>query len=276
MRKNLVVALCLAVVVAAASTTAFAANNYSIAGSGVTDSRHDINKFATESNIANVASDSQERVCAFCHTPHHAIAGATTDYLPLWSHELTSKNYTPYASNTLDAIIDNDPLVGPSRLCMSCHDGVIAVDTHYGQSGPTVLNGDNFDYANNNPQGSGGIGAGTPGNLANDHPIGFDYDAAQTKDAQTGGKLVPGIRTSDNVFKTVGVAASQIKIQDVLYEKTKGAGKKYMTCATCHEVHNKDNVPQKSAKTGNADLGVNYFLYGSQAGSRICLSCHDK
>ena len=42
-----------------------------------------------------------------------------------------------------------------------------------------------------------------------------------------------------------------------------------MTCATCHEVHNKDNV-------ADANNTYNYFLYAPESGSQICLSCHIK
>ena len=42
-----------------------------------------------------------------------------------------------------------------------------------------------------------------------------------------------------------------------------------MTCATCHDVHNKDNAV-------NTLGGFNYFVYSNQAGSSLCLTCHAK
>jgi len=279
MRKNLVVALSLAAI-AAASTSAFA--DYSAAGSGVSGSRHDINKFASENAGLSVTPDSQERVCAFCHTPHHAYAkdmtgasstGTTADYLPLWSHELTAKAYTPYASSTLQASI-GDPLIGPSRLCMSCHDGVIAVDTHYQNLGAEAtkspqLTGDTFSST---AALSGAVGAGT--SLAGDHPIGFDYLVAQAADRDANTNLVTGIKEASNHFLTInGSGQIPTTIQDVLFPFGSNI-KRIMTCSTCHEVHNRDNVVQYKANGSRMD--VNYFLYGSQSGSKICLSCHDK
>jgi hypothetical protein len=42
-----------------------------------------------------------------------------------------------------------------------------------------------------------------------------------------------------------------------------------MTCATCHDVHNKDNA--------NNTLGsMNYLVYSDQQNSSLCLTCHDK
>jgi hypothetical protein len=276
MKKNFLVTMGLVAAVTAASATAFA---YTDAKTGIVGSRHDINAFATEGGVGGVAKDSQERVCAFCHTPHHAyttdMAGAeNADYLPLWSHELTAKTYTGYASDTLQAIV-GDPLVGPSRLCMSCHDGVIAVDTHYLNLGVkkdgAQLTGDDFAGITN-PAASGAVGKGT--SLAGDHPIGFDYIAAQTADQTAGGGLAAGIKVaSTNKFLADG-APTSIFIVDTLYGVANGP-KTIMTCSTCHEVHNKDNVVQKKAD-GTVMTGINYFLYGSQSGSQICLSCHNK
>jgi len=274
MKKNLLVSLSIAAVVAATSATAFGA--FSAAGTGISGSRHDINQFAVDGGVAGVSKDSQERVCAFCHTPHHAFTSdmtgaATADYLPLWSHELTSKSYQGYASDTLNAVI-GDPLLGPSRLCMSCHDGVIAIDTHYSNLGTkkdgAQLVGDNFstDAAQ-----SGAVGAGT--SLAGDHPIGFDYIAAQAADQAAGGGLAAGIKTADNFFRGANGTFRTIKIQDALFGAGGGA-KTMMTCATCHDVHNKDNVVQ--LKADGSPMGVNYFLLGAQSGSQICLSCHNK
>lgn len=226
------------------ATLAFADVN---AGTGIVGSSHDMNKFTS--------SDPYGRVCAYCHTPHHAIEPGTNgaDYLPLWSHQLTTQNYTKYDSSSLVADIQ-DPLVGPTRLCMSCHDGVVAIDQHYGSTG-TMFQipgrvGDVFDSTGSMKKGS--IGVGTNGDLSNDHPVGFLYDDVVAK-------MPNDIFPSSTSF--INNLAGK-KISDCL---TNG----YMTCATCHDVHNKDNV----ADAGNT---YNFFLYAPEQGSQICLSCHNK
>jgi hypothetical protein len=55
-----------------------------------------------------------------------------------------------------------------------------------------------------------------------------------------------------------------ITVADVLWD---GA---FMTCATCHDVHNKTNAVHADAGTKN------YFVYSPQEGSALCLTCHDK
>jgi hypothetical protein len=52
---------------------------------------------------------------------------------------VTQGTFTPFTSATLDAIV-GDP-DGVSKLCLSCHDGVTAVDSFAGTTG-TIFVGD--------------------------------------------------------------------------------------------------------------------------------------
>ena len=248
-------------------------------GDGVANSVHDMNVVG----IAGISADVQGRICAFCHTPHHAmdpndpavIAGGF-DYLPLWSHNLTTNTtFTAYNSATFDGKnntgIAADPLIGPSRLCMSCHDGTVAPDQHYGNAGGTKFNAAADDTF-------GHISVGLNGNFSNDHPIGFifkdtvdadnaHYDAAQ---GVRGFKFTGAdVTVGGTAVYPANSHGFQMPIASVLYPAADG--NLYMTCATCHDVHNKDNA----TNTGGA-AGLNYLVYGDQNGSKLCLACHDK
>ena len=62
--------------------------------------------------------------CTFCHAPHSGI-GANT---PLWNQTLSKATYTPYTSTTYVEQSSTQPTLGaPSSLCLSCHDGTVAV-----------------------------------------------------------------------------------------------------------------------------------------------------
>ncbi len=62
--------------------------------------------------------------CIFCHAPHSGI-GANT---PLWNQTLSKATYTPYASTTYNDQGNTQPTLGAaSSLCLSCHDGTVAV-----------------------------------------------------------------------------------------------------------------------------------------------------
>jgi hypothetical protein len=246
--KKVLAAVCIAS--AMASTTAFALTftGTNVPKAGVVASKHNMN------NYTENTKDAEGRVCAFCHTPHHSLSDptGTADYLPLWSHKLTTQtNYVPYFSPTVNVNISN-PLAGATMLCMSCHDGVIAVDEHYS-------NGLTSNKLSDDGFGGAAVGladnAAAPGaaNFANDHPIGFLYAEAVTNHP---GDLNPATSVYNGGTK---------KIQDQL------GNTGMFTCATCHDVHNKDNV--QNTYPGSTR---NYFLLGDNNGSQFCLSCHVK
>jgi hypothetical protein len=248
MLKNFAVAIALTSLMAGA---AYAGIN---AQTGINGSFHDMNA------VAGATDDAMKRTCVFCHTPHSA---QDTNNAPLWNRNTTTFDSGSYAwitpANAPITILD--PLIGPSRLCMSCHDGSIAYDSH-NTAGATA--------------GSVSFGAGSTrkiSDLSATHPIGFFYSDAQSArpgelvDPATGFIASPSTSLAANAFDTrnrSSLTYSSKKIQDALY----GGG--LMTCASCHDVHNTVNA---KSDTG---LTYNYFLYAREEGSAICLSCHIK
>lgn len=151
------------------------------------------------------------QICKPCHTPH----GTQTLPAPLWNHELSTQTYIMYDkthSPTMDADVSSQP-DGLSKICLSCHDGTVALDNYSGHTGGTVyLFGKDM------------IGT----DLSNDHPISFVYDTAlATKD----GELF------DPSTKLSGILGSSGTIsQDMLFQGR-------MECSSCHDVHNTRAVP---------------------------------
>ena len=163
-------------------------------------------------------------ICLPCHTPHGADTGVSG--APLWNHEVSTQTYTLYSSSTLDASMGQPD--GASKLCLSCHDGTVAIDSFGGNTGSTMIGG------------SENLGT----DLSGTHPLSFTYDAV--------------LATADGGLHNPATAQSGLGgtiDADLLL-----GGK--LECASCHDVHNKDN---------NDDL-----LRKSNAGSALCLTCHDK
>jgi predicted CXXCH cytochrome family protein len=102
--------------------------------------------------------------CSFCHTPHGALPGT-----PLWSHKLSTAVYKIYESSSLKAKVGQP--TGASKLCLSCHDGTVALTE-------TVTSvGDGASI----PAGSANLGT----DLSDDHPISFVYSSGlSVQDAQ--------------------------------------------------------------------------------------------
>jgi cytochrome c553 len=278
------------------------------AGTGVNGSLHDMNFYINTHQAGPAYSDAMGRVCVYCHTPHAAVKPSDASFYPLWNHAGTDAavSYTPYTWATpLNAgdggtndftIVGNQAIMGPSRLCLSCHDGTIAVDQHNGSMYGNKAETGSFAFSGAVDTTNGRAKIGT--DLSDDHPIGFDYNAIQAyRDAHSGyagnGSVGKEIALSTSTFATsvtpqadlaanqgkyntvARAAAGSRRIVDVLYQG------QYMTCATCHEVHNKDNAIQDNfiATPGaNQDTAKapNYFLYAKEKDSLICLSCHVK
>lgn len=79
--------------------------------------------------------------CTICHAPHSGLGGVT----PLWNQKLSTSPYVPYGSSTYHQQGNTQPPLGvTSSLCLSCHDGTVAV----GQSaayGKLPLNGQMYN-----------------------------------------------------------------------------------------------------------------------------------
>jgi hypothetical protein len=257
--------------VALVSTSAVAG---SAPGTGIRGSKHDMSAttgigFAGGAfgAFGDTAHDPLQRVCIYCHAPHHTIPDgpATAVYMPLWNHAVsTMASYNmydsgqapisgPHATQSTDASVGGmlQP-VNVSKLCLSCHDGSVGLNAYGSANMVDDLGGsigaDDVDIRAGVGRLEYAIGADTNGDnigeLSNHHPIGFDYDAVQAADNE--------IAASSASFGTSGVA-----ISDVLY-----AGQ--MECSTCHDVHN--------STTGMGEK----FLWTTNASSNFCCVCHLK
>lgn len=192
----------------------------------ITGSKHD---FSSKSWAAN-------QICIVCHTPHNSDASITD--APLWNHATTTSTFTMYSNaNTLDGVVDTSPN-SVSKMCLSCHDGVTAIDSYGGATGTILLNTTNF------PNTKANLGA----SLANDHPISMSY----TSTTATADKELHDPSTT-----TVTDLSGTIKAKMLFNDK--------IECSSCHDVHNSGS----SASHGK-------MLLLSNSASALCLTCHNK
>jgi predicted CXXCH cytochrome family protein len=83
---------------------------------------HSKHNFAAGST-AEVRATTEQRVCTFCHAPHLAKPA-----VPLWSHQDSAvADYGPYSSSTVQSQIGQPGSADSSKLCLSCHDGTVAL-----------------------------------------------------------------------------------------------------------------------------------------------------
>ncbi|GAB4154980.1 MAG: hypothetical protein Fur0037_23500 [Planctomycetota bacterium] len=189
-----------------------------------------------------------DQVCAVCHIPH--VEGRPQDRTTaslLWGRQLSTVTYTMYSSNSLNGTVDPQP-TGSARLCLSCHDGSVALDLYHTRT-TSVANV--YIPSDDRIPGKPGTAPGT--DFSADHPISITYNAG------TGAGQDKYLRLETSPFP--GTVAGQT-IADILE-----GGK--VQCSSCHDVHNVE-VP----------TGANHLLRiannDAASPSALCLACHIK
>lgn len=201
---------------------------------GIKNSAHD---FSSGGTGGIWGSPSEDRICIFCHVPHSAPTA-----IPLWNRDVPTQTFAVYGSATLDGHVEQP--TRSSRLCLSCHDGTMALDAYGGGPVTPQMMSLGDVYYPGSPYGEGGpnIGGNYTGNsgvsaLDDDHPVSLVYDTAL---AVTDG----GLRDPSDLPGTLPLFANRIE------------------CATCHDVHN--------------TLETDGLLRIDNQGSALCLTCHVK
>jgi len=214
--------------------------------------------------------------CLYCHVPHSGVANPNG---ALWSQQLSSQTYSTYTSTTLHNTGMQPMLGSDSSLCLSCHDGTVAV----GQTQPfgqIQMTGSMYpaDKFGTNLQGS--------------HPFSLKVPLVDAAD------LVPSLTTSHTTADPSGAvklinndvectschtphAQSIDTVSKNFLVRDGAAGQ---LCTSCHQVNPRTVNTQTNplaqwpvsahATAGNAI--ANPPLLGSYANvaQNACLSCH--
>lgn len=202
-----------------------------ISAQGLKNTHHDFHGQAWSGN---------GEYCLPCHTPHNANQEVPNS--PLWNHQVTSTVFSIYASTSLDAAVGQPS--GDSKLCLSCHDGTIAVDNHSGITTGTrfITNSANLGSA-----------------LTNDHPVSFDYNSA--------------LASVDNEIYDPSTAMSGLggTIEQDLLRNGR------LECTSCHDPHISRNTGGcNNCHSIHPMRTETVSIWKSNAGSALCLTCHKK
>ncbi len=212
-----------------------------VALAGISATKHNLSASGPGTVKANAGQQNDE-ICVYCHTPHFANTGFTG--APLWNKATPSATYTMYGTTIAGSTPDATPN-GITKACLSCHDGVSALNSIVNQagSGGVTAGGYNVAFgataagtAFTMPAGATNIGT----NLADDHPVSITYTAGNASLKATSTTLTgwTGATTIANLLRN---------------------GK--VECSSCHDPHTSTN---------------GLFLRVSNSGSALCLGCHGK
>jgi len=207
----------------------------------------------------------EDEVCIFCHTPHGGSLNG-----PLWNRNLPDGSigqFSHYSSATLTAAaaVSNRAVNDQSLLCLSCHDGSIGVNhvinpsnnNPTGQPDNLAAGGDIpiFSPARIGDTTASGAQTFSTGDLSDDHPISFSYNAAYAEESAPGGP--------DGLIDPATAVGRGVRFF--------GAGNN-VECSSCHDPH----VSYMTWLDAGADPGYNPFLVTTNSASYLCLSCHNK
>ena len=244
----------------------------------VQGSRHDLS--------ADPGSQTNE-VCVYCHTPHGADINAA---VPLWNKTLPDgtsyQRYSDLNTSTLDGA-EALAVGSVSLACLSCHDGVQAMDNVINAPGRGM---------NSGTIGTVGQMTGSPvpmlgTDLRDDHPISIQYGGggptAADLDGVYGGTLGdpdfnPPTKATINTNPAWWVDSEATpdgvrqRTDMLLYTRADApagpgdARQPFVECGSCHDPHNSGTF---NGTPPNLSVG---FLRIANTDSQICTTCHLK
>ena len=236
---------------------------------GVANTKHNL----SVSGPGDIVAVSERRICIFCHTPHHA-----SPVQPLWSHEMSGASYNLYASTTLSA--QPGQPTGASRLCLSCHDGTVALGLLHGAATPLPMAGGIVTLPS-------GRSSNLQTDLSDDHPVSFSYTASlaatngELRDPST---LPPAVKLENGDLLQCTSCHNPHKdpYGNFLVMSNTGAA----LCLACHQKTGW-TVSVHATASGVADQGCNACHVPHNAGGsqrllktemeeETCFPCHDE
>ncbi len=167
------------------------------------NNKHNLSTSGTGTIKATNVAETQ--TCVFCHVPHVASTAG-----PLWNRRTPANTYTPYSSSTTNAVVGQPD--GTSLLCLSCHDGTIALGELASRGATNVVMAGGVTTM---PVGVSNFGI----DLSNEHPVSFVYNAA-----------------------LVTANAGELANPSTLTGKVKLHGpSQKLQCSSCHDAHDNTN-----------------------------------
>ena len=231
----------------------------------VEGSRHDLSVRGT----GPVKATSEKEVCLFCHASH--IQDPNSPH-PLWNQQLSKvTSYNPYISSTYKQT--NNQISTRSKLCLSCHDGTVAIgQTYASYSGKIAVQGalasaDNF---------------GT--DLSRNHPLGFTMpavDDGEMKLSLTASPPLtsdPAVKLFDNKIECVTCHNPHTPNLDTAVQFMVRSNNNSALCKACHDT-TRGALAGWSA--GQHAIAANVVSGGAQlpystVAVNACVSCHSE
>lgn len=214
--------------------------------------------------------------CLYCHAPHSGV-GPTNG--ALWSQTLSVQTYAAYSSTTLRNSTQQPAMGASSSLCLSCHDGTVAV----GQTQP---------YGPQSMTGSMSSSDMFGANLQGSHPFSLKLPMVDAPDllpsltaTHTTGDLTNAVKLVGNNVECTSCHSPHVQAIDLMSQnflvRDSSNGQ---LCLACHEAEARNvggqNNPLAQWSTSIHAQAGNKIANGPVLGSyanvaqNACISCH--
>ena len=217
------------------------------------------------SGTGTVKSATEQRICVFCHTPHRSMGSVRGLSVPLWNHSLSTASYTLYQSRTL--LSPTSPNIQPdgaSKVCLSCHDGTVAI-TSIANTGGSKTMMSMRKSSQLTPEGklstSASSNLGTE--LSGHHPISIAMNATLLKDKESqckSGAVTQRLCLPTNKYARLARTKNSYPNNVPSLAAVDG-----LQCTTCHDPH-EDKLPGKTFFLRAVDKDNNWDI--------MCTDCH--
>lgn len=267
---------------------------------GIINTRHNLTQkpwFGSTTGNMDRARNDYGEVCVYCHTPH----GSNTQMgaAPLWNRTKPTGTFTVYGDGQTGTGQTVTQPGSPSLTCLSCHDGVTAIDSIINMPGSGGYNASQMTSVDKQWLQDAWVGKGGAGPTNASHHMSLG-DCAGSCHA----RAIPPIQqfvTDFTVFvmgldlrddHPVGVQRPDDSVNyntptvagNLAFFDKNGNGRTdsneirfYNTgqgfeveCASCHDPH---GVP--TAGTGSRFIS-SFLRVNNSAQSAVCLTCHIK
>lgn len=225
---------------------------------GIIGTKHDFSGRAW--NTTNF----QQEICVVCHVPHNGRGALQSPVGLLWNRDVTASVFDPYTSPTLKFVPGQPD--GASKLCLSCHDGTIALGDVLSRATPITMLGGAL---------SGNALLGT--NLSDDHPVSFAFDAAlRTARGELADPTALGGRVKLDASGRMQCTSCHDPHDNTNAKFLVMANTASALCTTCHQKNNWSGSDHRnSTRTWNG-AGTNPWLHtaGTTVAANACENCH--
>jgi len=229
-----------------------------LADESIVNSKHDL----SARGPGPIRAVTESEVCVFCHTPHNAAPQT-----PLWNRENPRVYYRIYESSTTDARIDQPS--GPSKMCLSCHDGSMALGSVLSrpQTHPIVMTARTIKPGTSD----------LTNDLSDDHPIGFRYDRALfNRDPQLRPRELVTRDLPMGPHAEVHCTTCHDPHDNELGDFLRISDRMSAICVTCHDMDgwHVSSHATSGKRTGNRSVDPREPLKYASVADNGCTNCH--